>query len=114
MNRLSFTLPDVGLREVKGMVFIEDGFLVLKLENALLGMVDAQRETIKIDPNALLEFSLKRGVFRDRLVLRPRRVELLDAVPGDHASAVELRIKRRYRYEARGLLAEFDALRLAS
>lgn len=107
MNRVAFTLPDVGLREVKGMVYVDEGFLILKVQSAIAGLVDEQKDMIKIEPTALQELSIKRGVFRDRLVIQPKSVELLELVPGDHPSAVELRVWTKYRKDLERLVDEF-------
>lgn len=110
MNRVAFTLPDVGLREVRGLVYIEEGYLVLQIKNALLGVLDAEKDTFKIEPGALEEVRIKRGFFKDRLVLTPKKADLLDAVPGEHRSAVELRVWRKYRQDLERLVEEFDEL----
>jgi hypothetical protein len=108
VNRIAFTLPDVGLREVKGLVYMDDDALVLKLHDALLGMLDDERKEIRIEPSALASVSIQRGLLRDRLVLRPKRPDLLDAVPGEHASAVELRVKRRHRGALEELVEAYE------
>ena len=113
MNRLAFTLPEVGLREVKGFVYVDDGYLVLEIQNALLGVLDVDKELIKIKPNALADLRIKRGLFVDRLVLMPKRPELLTLVPGDHRKTVDLRVWRKYRGELEDLIEDFEALKWA-
>lgn len=108
MNRLAFTLPDVGLREIKGFVYVDDGYLVLEVQNALLGVLDVEKERIKVEPNALEDLHIKRGLIKDRLVLKPKRVDLLDLVPGDHRVAVELRIWRKHRDDLEALVEESE------
>lgn len=110
MNRIRFTLPDVGLREISGLAYVDEGFLVLKVQNALMGEFDVEQETLKIEPGALEEVSVTRGLFRDRLIIRPRRPELLDAIPGEHVAALELRVSRKQRSELGALVDEFHAL----
>jgi hypothetical protein len=110
MNRIPFTLPDVGLREIRGLVYLEDGFLVLRIKNAVLGLADEKRDMIKIEPKALRDVRIERGLFRDRLVIRPRRADLLDAVPGEHPSAVTLRVGRKHRAALMRLVDEFETL----
>jgi hypothetical protein len=114
MNRIAFTLPDVGLRELKGMAFMEDGYLVLRIEDAFLGLADRQVNVIKIEPTALQEVWIRRGFVRDRLVLRPRSATLLDTVPGDHAATLELRVKRQHRDVLTDLLREYEHARASS
>lgn len=107
MLRVPFTLPDVGLDEVKGFVYLENGYLVLSLQKVTLGMVEQEPEIFKIEPGALHDVSVKHGLFRDKLVVAPKTMELLDAVPGDHRAAVELRVKRKYRADLEKLEAAF-------
>lgn len=111
MNRISFTLPDVGLREIKGLAYVEDDYLVLRVENALLGLIDQEAEVVKIEPSALQSVEHRRGIFRDRLVLRPKQPTLLDVIPGDHVTSVELRVPRKERPILEALLDEYAALR---
>lgn len=110
MNRITFTLPDVGLREIRGMVYVADGYLVLKVQNALLDELDVEKDIVKIEPTALADVWIKRGLLRDRLVLEPKRRELLDLIPGEHRNALELRIWRKYRDDLIRLVEEYQEL----
>ena len=109
MNRIEFTLPDVGLREIEGFVWFEDGHLMLEINNKLLGLVDAETDVIKIEPNALTDIYIKHRPFKDRLVLEPKKRDLLDAVPGKHANDVQLKIWKTKRKQVVQLVAEFIA-----
>ncbi|MEM6644681.1 MAG: hypothetical protein AAF730_00360 [Bacteroidota bacterium] len=113
MNRIAFSLPDVGLREVRGLVYIDDGFLVVQVKNMLLGMVDEEKDTIKIEPPALLSVHIRRGLIWDRLVIQPKKMDLLDMVPGQHKNSVDLRVLRKYRSDLERLLSEYHAIALA-
>lgn len=110
MNRIPFTLPDVGLRELKGLVYIEDGFLVVRLQDALFGILDEEKRRIEIEPGALEELRVEWRFFKDRLILRPRSTTLLDVIPGEHRAAVELRVWRKYRVDLMQLVADYKAL----
>jgi len=114
MNRIDFTLPSIGileLREVEGLVWIEDGYLVLEVKNKLLGLVDEDLQVIKIEPTALREVYLHQRPFKDRLVLVPKKRELLDAIPGKHVNDVRLRIWKTKRRQIQKLISEFDTLK---
>lgn len=106
MARIPFTLPDVGLREVRGSVYLTESFLILELEDSLLGEWDKDLTTIEIEPAVLAEIRLDRRLFRDRLVLRPTSRTLLDAVPGNHAREVALEIWRWRRDDVIRLISE--------
>lgn len=110
MNRVAFTLPDVGLREIRGMAYVDEGFLVLRIEDKLLGLIDPEKHVVKIEPGALRDVRVKKGLFRDRLVIEPKGMELLDLIPGEHPVAVELRVKRKFRPYLMGLFEEIEAL----
>lgn len=110
MNRVSFTLPDVGLREIRGMAHVEDGFLVLSIEDALLGMADTQKTTVKVAPEAVADLRIDRGLFRDRLVLEPKRTDLLETIPGKHRTDVRMRVSRTQRRELEGLVEDFERI----
>jgi hypothetical protein len=97
MKRIPFTLPDIGLREIRGEIYLTDSFLVLEIEDALLGEWDQDLKTIEIEPSALLEIRLERRLFKDRLALRPVARDLLEAVPGKHAREVVLEIWMKHR-----------------
>jgi len=110
MHRIKFTLPDVGLREISGMVYLEDGYLVLRVEDALMGEIDVEEEIIKIEPQALEYVRLRTGLFKDRLVIKPKRAKLLDLVPGKHESTLDLRVWRTKREQVEDLVEAFRAL----
>lgn len=106
MTRIPFTLPDVGLREIEGMVWVDDEFLVIQLTNKLLGLVDEETDVIKIEPTAIQDIRIQRRAFKDRLVITPKKHELLDIVPGKHANDVQLRIWKRHRQNLDRLVLE--------
>jgi hypothetical protein len=110
MNRIKFTLPEVGLREISGLVYLEDGYLVLKVEDALMGEFDVDEEIIKVEPQALEYVRMRTGLLRDRLVIKPKRATLLDLVPGKHESTLELRIWRTKREKLEDLVEAFRTL----
>jgi hypothetical protein len=106
MTRIPFTLPDVGLREIRGSVYLTESFLILELEDALLGEWDKDVKTIEIEPAALVEIWLDRRLFRDRLVLRPTSRTLLDAVPGNHVREMSMQVWRWHRGDVSRLISE--------
>lgn len=110
LNRVAFTLPDVGLREIKGLAYVEDGWLVLKVEDGLLGVMDVERKEVRIEPGALADVHVRRGLLSDRLVLTPRRAALLDAIPGTHRVSVDLIVSRKYRGDLERLCDDVRAL----
>jgi len=103
VSSVPFTLPDAGLREVAGTIYLENDLIILEIETTLMGEWDPENKTIEIEPGALVEVRHERGFFRDGLVLRPRKRDLLSVVPGSHKEALKLKIKKRYREAAASL-----------
>lgn len=110
MARIPFTLPDVGLKEVKGLVFVDSGQLVVRIEASYLGMIDADKEELRLDPGELDDLEIKSGLFRDRLVITPWDIEVLDRIPGLHSSTLDLRIWRKHRSDLRKLVDDFERI----
>ena len=99
MDRIPFTLPDInyGLTEITGFLYLEQEFLVFEVETAVFGEFDKEQRIIKVEPSALEAVYLERGWLKDQLLIRPKKRELLEALPGDFASEVPLKIKRKHR-----------------
>lgn len=110
MNRVPFSLPDVGLREIRGVVFVEEGFFVLRIEDSFIGVADSKTHVIKMLPTAVDDVYVRRGLASDRLIIRPKRSELLDIVPGQHASALELKVKKKHAADLERVLADYRKL----
>lgn len=111
-SRILFRAADVGLREIKGALYLEDDeFLVIDIENALVGEFDTKRQLIKVAPRALKEVRLEERRFRDRLYVRPNGPDLLEAMPGSHVVELELKIHPKYREHVDRLLYDLDRLR---
>jgi hypothetical protein len=108
MDRVPFSLPDVGLREVKGFAYLDDEFLIIEVESAVFGLTDRERQTVKVAPSALESVRFTRGLFRDRLRIKPEKVDLLKTIPGDHPSEIALRIPRKYRDLTERIADEMD------
>jgi len=106
MDRIPFTLPEDGLREITGFVYFDGEFVVLDVRSKLLGLLDEQRDVIKVALTAIRSVRLKTGLVRDKVVIRPRKFDLLVAVPGDHDREVALRTKRRHRDRAEDLVED--------
>ena len=106
MTPIPFMLPDIGLREIAGSIYLTDRFIVIDIENALLGAFDKDRSTIEVEPGALAEVRLEKGLFKDRIILRPNGLELLEAIPGDNTSEAALVIWKIYRKRTQVLVEE--------
>ena len=106
MSRIPFQLPDVGLREIRGKIFLDEEFLVFEVEDALMGEFDKEFQVIKVEPKALEEITLNRGFFRDQLLIRPKQHDLWRAMPGKYGTELMLKIWRKYRGPVEALVEE--------
>lgn len=112
MSPVPFRVPDVGLREIKGYLYLEDDeFLVFDVENALVGEFDTKRHVIKVAPRALKEVELSKGRFRDRLHIRPKTRDLLEAMPGSFTDELKLKIRTKHRDQLARLMYELARLK---
>ncbi len=110
---IPFRGGNVGLRRISGTLFLEgDECLVLDVRNALVGGVDSEQQLIKVAPRALKEVRLARGGQNDRLYVRPKNRNLLEAMPGAHKDELELKIHRKHRDSVERLI--YDLTRLSS
>ena len=113
MLRIPFTLPDVGLREFEGIVGLEDGFVTIEVSDKLLGLIDSDDRLVKIEPAALRDVYLQKRPFKNRIVLVPKKRDLLDAVPGKHISDVRLRVWKTKRRDSELLVSVIREAMLA-
>ena len=109
MDRTPFKLPDNGLDEVYGFIYLDDEFLVIDLRTSMAGIGKEHRELIKLAPTALAEVRFSTGIFQDKLHIQPNRFDLLDLVPGKHERDVALRIPRKHRAAAEVLVEDINA-----
>lgn len=102
MISVPFLIPEVhaGFSEATGVLRLEDEFLVFHVQTETLGMFKQDAETIKIEISALYDVRHERGVFKDKLFIRPKKQQLLDVMPGKHGIEVQLKIKRKHRTTA--------------
>lgn len=112
MPGIPFTLPDMGLREISGTIHLLDGMLVFDVVDALAGGFDKDHQVIKVAPSAIDEITLDRRLVRDRLFIRPKKDDLLKAMPGTHGVELPLRIWRNHRARVERLLEDVEELQL--
>lgn len=112
MSPVPFRVPDVGLREIRGHLYLEgDEYLVFDVENALVGELDRNRHLIKVAPRALREVDLAKGRFHDRLHIRPKSRDLLEAMPGSFNDELKLKIRRKHRDDVVRLIYELARIK---
>ena len=105
MNSIPFELPDIGLREISGTLSLDSEFLVFHVEDALIGEFDKDHFTIQVEPRALANIRLDRGIVRDRICIRPKKRDLLAVMPGQYAEELQLKVWRIHREQAERLVS---------
>lgn len=106
MERIPFQLPDIGLREIHGKLSLDEEFLVFEVEDALIGEFDKEQSVIKVEPGALREVRLDRGIIRDRISIVPKGDELLTVMPGDYDEELPLKVWKTHRKRAEQLVED--------
>ncbi len=100
--RIPFQLPDAnwGFTEIKGLVYLEEAYLVFDVGAGVSGGSKKKHRTIKIEPSALEAIHLEQGTLNDQLVVRPKERELFRVMPGMYKGKDELALKIKKRYSA--------------
>ena len=106
MHSIPFQLPDEGLREISGSVYLDEDYLVFEVQDALMGEFDIDRQVIKIEPAALVAVRLDPGIIQDKLCIRPKKRDLFKVMPGTHYEELRLKIWSKYRGQAEQLVEE--------
>ena len=109
LRGIPFRLPDTGFKEIRGLVTVEEGFLVFDVQTSIGGEFWKEQELIKIELAALEEVRFEPGKMNDHLHVRPRTRALLDAMPGNYKYDLRLRIKKRYRDDAWELMSALES-----
>lgn len=106
MSRIPFSLPELhhGTTEVRGVLYLEDEFLVFEIETSLFGEFNKEQKLIKIEPKALQAIRFETGIFKDRICIRPKKADLLEALPGTFLREVALKVWRQHRRNAEQLV----------
>lgn len=98
--RIPFEFDVDDFNEANGFLYLEDDYLVFDIQIRLLGLAKRDSETVKAERGVIHDVEVRRGFIKDRLVVTTRSVKLLKSIPGEHASEIKLKIKRRYRKDA--------------
>ena len=109
-RRIPFQLPDAnwGFTEIKGLIYLEEGYLVFNVGAGVSGGSKKKHQTIKIEARALEAIHLEQGARNDQLIVRPKTRDLFRAMPGMYRGqdALALKIKNRHRADAVRLVDE--------
>lgn len=101
-----------GVSEAAGTMYLEDEFLVIEYRIHVLGMYKQPPETIKIELGVISDIEFKQSFFGDKIRLLPKKLSVLDAVPGKNRELVTFKTKKKFREPARRLVNEIKIRRL--
>ena len=110
LESIPFRLPSthLGLTEVRGILFLEEEFLVFEIASGLPGGTHKERQKIKVEVAALNAILYERGILRDTLMIRPKKYDLLSVMPGQHKEALRLSIRKQHREATEQLVYEIN------
>ena len=99
--QIPFELPDFedGLDEAKGLIYLEDEFLVINLDIGFLGLTTDRRELIKAESGIIKSMRYIHKFTGDWLIIETNNTQLLQAVPGDHVSEIKLQTQKKHRMD---------------
>lgn len=106
-ERIRFSMPDIGFREVRGYLSLEDDLLVIEVTDALMGEWDKRHQIVKVAYDSLVDIGISRGLFMDKLILRPKQATLLEVIPGENKVEVALKVWRKHRKRLERLVRSF-------
>lgn len=108
LKSVPFQLPDTdfGLTEVKGLLYLEEEFLVFDIGTGTPGGAQQSQQVVKIEQRALASIETKRGMMHDQILVHPKKPDLLKVMPGKHEQALKLKIPKKNRLDAEHLVYE--------
>jgi hypothetical protein len=96
---IPFSLPDVGVAEVKGVLYLESDYLMLEVVSGLPGVTRSRTRRVEVAIEAIGHIRFEKGLRKDSIFLDCGE-ELLDVIPGRHAGELRMRVSRRHRPDA--------------
>lgn len=110
MMSIPFEIPEIhaGFSEAKGIIRVEEEFLIFEFRMHTMGLFKQPFEVVKIEVAALSDIRLTKHIFRDRLYIRPKTERLLNTIPGKHLGEVKLLVWRKYRATALSLVDDIQ------
>lgn len=113
LSSIPFQLPDTnhGLTEHKGLLYLEEEFIVFEVASGLPGGYKMERQMIKFELGAVETMRLGWGLLRDRLYVRIGRSNFLTMMSGEYKEELKLKIRKQHREGAKQLVSELKRLK---
>lgn len=110
---LPFSLPDAGVSEVKGVLYLESDHIILEVVSGLPGVTESQTMRVRIALEAIDALGFENGVIKDSIFLDSSE-EILEVIPGRHTGQLRMRVRRRHRQDSELLVKVVNERRLMS
>ena len=96
-----FRIPDLdsGLKEVRGVMYLEPEVLVLDIESGFSGISRPDRHTVKLETSVIAGFDVTHGLAYDRIAIRLSDQSHFERLPWPIVGKLVLRTGRRNRRE---------------
>ena len=104
-QQIPFSNDDVysGLAKLDGILTVSKDHLALEFQtqDAVFGVMKSKPRVLKIPLLELSAFKYKRNLFTSRIIFRVTKLNLIRDFPKSEQGEVKLKIKRKYKEEAR-------------
>ena len=112
MSSVPFFIKNLygGFAVARGLLRSEPEHLVLEFEvkDEVVGLLSSSVRQVRVPIAHVDAISLRRGLFRTTVTVRSRSMEAVADVPGRDGAEISLRIARKHRDAAAGLVSEVD------
>ena len=98
-----------GVMEIDGILTLEKDSLLLEYRmSGLPGFVSSSIESFRVTFDDIQDVEYRERVFGAAIILRPRRLAVIEAMPGDQSTEIKLKIKRKHRSIAAELATDIQ------
>lgn len=100
-----------GILEIDGLLSFEKDTLLLEYRTSVIpgfSLSGAPLKTVRLLLSDLQDIDYREKVFSTRITFTPRRLSMIEGIPGDHSTDLKLRVKRRNRHRAAELISEIQ------
>lgn len=98
MIRVPFKLPSFSdFDEGDGFIYLDGEHLVIEYYILRIGIIRGEARFVKAERQVVTGLELRRGLFRDRLVVETSSIPFMREIPGKHADGITLKVWRKYR-----------------
>jgi len=104
---IPFEIPEInhGLKEAAGLMKQWKRGLEFEFEVATLGLFKSGVQTVRIPYAELNSIQYKEGWIKDKIILEGTSMKVFEDIPGTEVATCTLKIKRKNRDEAQGLIS---------